>query len=399
MNPLRDKRVLLGITGGIAACKCADLVRRLRSAGAGVTAVLTRNAERFITPLTLATLTERKVYGPMFADGEHGIPHIELAQTSHLMLIAPATANIIAKMRAGLADDLLSTIALAATCPVFIAPSMNTAMYEHPAVQENLEVLRQRGVQIIPPGIGELACHTIGTGRMAEPAEIVAWLDRLLQANQDLAGIDILVTAGPTREAIDPVRFLSNRSTGRMGYALAEAAMSRGARVTLVSGPTCLSAPAGVQLIPVTSAAEMLAAVRAHHAACRILIMAAAVADYAPTERLEHKIKKQFGQPLRLDLASTPDILAEMAAVKGDRIHVGFAAETADHLANARKKMTVKQLNVIALNDVSRTDAGFASTTNQLTVLTSGGEVHELPLMSKLDAANALLNIVADCLD
>ncbi|UCF29855.1 MAG: bifunctional phosphopantothenoylcysteine decarboxylase/phosphopantothenate--cysteine ligase CoaBC [bacterium] len=390
-------KVLLGITGGIGAYKSAELIRLFMKQGAEVSVVMTRNATQFITPLTVETLSRNPVGTDLFSlSEERSIDHISRARWADLMVIAPATANYLAKAAHGIADDLLTTISLAATCPVLIAPAMNSAMWDHVTVRSNLEILTSRGVAVVPPTEGELACGEEGVGRMADPEQIVAAAAAAIQLH-DLDGVRVLVTAGPTREAVDPVRFLSNRSSGKMGYALAEAAATRGAEVILVSGPAALDPPSGVTLVSVESAREMLAAVRANLKACQWVIMAAAVADFRPSAVLESKLKKKGRQGLSLDLTANPDILKTIAADKGNRLYIGFAAETEDLLENARAKLEGKGLDLIVGNDVTERGSGFGSETNQAVIILRDGTVERLPLMTKRELADQILDQSMRC--
>jgi len=394
-------RVAVGVTGGVAAYKAAELVRALQQEGLEVEVVMTRAAREFITPLTFAALTGRKVITEMFstetaapANVESAIEHIAVAQRIDALVVAPATADFLARMANGLADDFLSTLVLATKAHVIVAPAMNVNMLEHPATQENLKRLRARGVRLVEPGEGYLACGMTGPGRLAEVEEIARVVCETLGLRKDLAGETVLVTAGPTREAVDPVRYLSNRSSGKMGYALAEAAMRRGARVILVSGPVSLDPPQNAEFVPVRTAEEMRAAVLERLPQATVVMMAAAVADYRAAKPATQKIKRSSG-PMTLELAPTPDILAEVAAQKGNRTLVGFAAETADLAENARAKLARKDVDLVVANDVSREGAGFDVDTNIVTLVRRDGTQAELPQMSKLDLATRLLDEVA----
>ena len=394
-------RVAVGVTGGVAAYKAAELVRALQQEGLEVEVVMTRAAREFITPLTFAALTGRKVITEMFsaetaapANVESAIEHIAVAQRIDALVVAPATADFLARMANGLADDFLSTLVLATKAHVIVAPAMNVNMLEHPATQENLKRLRARGVRLVEPGEGYLACGMTGPGRLAEVEEIARVVCETLGLRKDLAGETVLVTAGPTREAVDPVRYLSNRSSGKMGYALAEAAMRRGARVILVSGPVSLDPPQNAEFVPVRTAEEMRAAVLERLPQATVVMMAAAVADYRAAKPATQKIKRSSG-PMTLELAPTPDILAEVAAQKGNRTLVGFAAETADLAENARAKLARKHVDLVVANDVSREGAGFDVDTNIVTLVRRDGTQAELPQMSKLDLATRLLDEVA----
>ncbi|TAN24532.1 MAG: bifunctional phosphopantothenoylcysteine decarboxylase/phosphopantothenate--cysteine ligase CoaBC [Acidobacteria bacterium] len=386
-------RVLLGISGGIAAYKAAELVRLYRKHGDSVQVVMTRAARRFVTPVTLAALSGEPVLTDLFGRNPAAIEHVAAAQAADAVVVAPATAHTLARLAHGLADDYLTTLLLATPAPVLLAPAMNVQMWHNAATQANVTTLRARGIRVMPPGEGELACGMVGEGRMAEPEAIFA-VSFDLPARHDLAGEHVLITAGPTREAIDPVRYLSNRSSGRMGYALAEAARQRGARVTLVSGPTALSAPAGVTLVPVTSAAEMAAAAEAAFDVCTIAVLAAAVADYRPAAPQSQKIKKA-AVPASLALVPTPDILASLGARKRGQILVGFAAETesARALDLARAKRSAKNADLMVLNDVSRSGIGFDSDDNAVTLIAQDGE-RPLAQASKRSIADAVLDAV-----
>jgi phosphopantothenoylcysteine decarboxylase / phosphopantothenate---cysteine ligase len=391
---LKNKLILLGITGGIASYKSAELARLLVKEGANVQVVMTRNAEAFISPLTMRALTGRPVYNSLF-DPAHGTAtvHIDLARDPDLVLVAPATANILGKMTAGIADDLLSTVLMAVNttkCPVILAPSMNTAMLENPAVRNNIIILRERGFIVADPLEGNLACGDVGKGRMVEPAGLLELVKEELSAREDFKGINFLITAGPTREALDPARFFSNNSSGRMGYALARAARERGGHVILVSGPTALEPPSGVDFFPVVSAREMHDTVMEKINLANIIIKTAAVADYRPEETFSQKIKK--GDDLVLKLVRNPDILKEIGSKKGKAYLVGFAAETENLLDNARIKMTDKNLDLIVANDLGQEGAGFNHETNIVSLLYRDGSVENLPLMSKDELSHQILN-------
>jgi phosphopantothenoylcysteine decarboxylase/phosphopantothenate--cysteine ligase len=393
-------RITLGVTGGVAAYKAAEVARRLQQDGFTVQAVMTRSAREFVTPLTFAALTGEKVITDLFADSSGGpanldsaIEHIAVAQRTDLLLVVPATADTLAKFARGLADDFLSTLYLATTAPVVVAPAMNVNMWQHTATQENIETLRARGVRIIEPGEGYLACGMVGAGRLAEVEEILAAVNEALYLKHDLENETVLVTAGPTCEDLDPVRYLTNRSSGKMGHALAEAAKRRGARVILVSGPTALAAPEGVERVPVRTAEEMHRAVLEHFPACTIAILAAAVADYRPVEKHALKMKRSKA-PLMLSLEPTPDILADISRQKGERILVGFAAETDHVVENARKKLAAKNADLIVANDVTTEGAGFDGDTNIVTLIPREEPETELPRMSKFEAAQRILDEV-----
>lgn len=390
---LTGKNVLLGVTGGIGAYKAAHLVRDLQREGALVSVVMTESATRFISPLTMETLSGYPVGLDMFSlTEERTIGHIDRAGWADVFVVAPATANYIGKAAGGIGDDLLTTITLAVTCPVVLAPAMNSRMWAHPAVKQNLETLVQRGVHVVPPGEGELACGEEGPGRLAEPARILDEVAASLRA-RDLSGIRVLITAGPTREAIDPVRFISNRSSGRMGYALAAAAARRGAQVTVISGPVELALPANTFIREVTTAREMLAEVEKVLPENDWLIMAAAVADFAPSDVEKDKIKKGTKQELTLRLSRNPDILETVGSMKGDRLFVGFAAETRDLVENARNKAREKNLDLIVANDVSGEETGFESEENSGVVLDQGDLAEEIPRMSKILMADRILDV------
>ncbi len=390
-----NKRVVLGVSGGIAAYKSAELVRRLLEMGAEVRVVMTKAATHFITPLTLQALSGHAVHTDLMDPAqEKAMGHIDLARWADLVVIAPASANMMARLAHGLADDLLSTLCLATTAPLLLAPAMNRAMWVHPATQANVHLLRERGVRLIGPATGEQACGEVGPGRMSETPDIVAAVASLpgppdLPSMGLLAGVSVLVTAGPTREAIDPVRYLSNRSSGKMGYALAAAAAHAGARVTLVSGPTALTAPPGVELVQVESAAQMRDAVLSHP--CDIFIAAAAVADYAPTAAVPHKLKKHAAE-LSLVLHRTPDILSEVTRLARRPYTIGFAAETESLENNARAKLEAKNLDIIAANLVGP-GVGFDSDDNALTVLWRDGQA-ALPRMPKTALAQELIQLI-----
>ncbi|HUE56214.1 MAG TPA: bifunctional phosphopantothenoylcysteine decarboxylase/phosphopantothenate--cysteine ligase CoaBC [Candidatus Udaeobacter sp.] len=393
-------RIALGVTGGVAAYKAAELVRRLQQDGFSVQVVMTRSAREFVAPLTFAALSGQKVIIDLFSDSSGGeanlesaIEHIAVAQRTDLLLVAPATADIIAKFARGIADDFLTTLYLASTAPVIIAPAMNVNMWNHAATQENIEMLRARGVIVVNPDEGYLACGMIGAGRLAGQEAIVAAVRETLKAQRDLEGETVLITAGPTCEDLDPVRYITNRSSGKMGYAVAEAAARRGAKVILVSGPTNLEAPAGVERIDVRSAKEMHRAVMERIAGASIAILAAAVADYRPIDQHAEKIKKA-NAPLTISLEPTTDILADVAKNKGQKTVVGFAAET-DHVAeNARKKLLAKNADLIVANDVAAEGAGFDHDTNIVTLFSRDGRDLALPKMSKSEVAQRILEEV-----
>jgi len=387
--------VVLGVTGCIGAYKACEVLRELQKRGVDVHVVMTGAATRFVAPLTFEALSQHPVFVDQWALGsESDIRHISLADAAELLLVAPATANILGKFARGIADDALSTLYTATKAPVLVAPAMNVNMFEHAAVVENMEILRRRGVRFVEPGSGYLACGWLGKGRLAEVPDIVEAALLALKRRRDLEGQTVLVTAGPTVEDIDPVRFVSNRSTGKMGYRLAEAARDRGARVVLVSGPTSLPAPSGVELVAVRSTEEMARAVLGAAADARVVLMAAAVSDYRPAEVAPRKVKKG-AQPLSLDLVRTKDILRSLGeAGRNGQVLVGFAAETENLREHARKKLREKHLDLIVANDVSRKDAGFASDTNVALLLDAAGGEEELPLMSKHELAERILDRV-----
>jgi phosphopantothenoylcysteine decarboxylase / phosphopantothenate---cysteine ligase len=392
-------RITLGVTGGVAAYKAAELIRRLQQEGFTIQVVMTRGAREFITPLTFAALTGQKVITDLFAESggeanlESAIEHIAVAQRTDLLLIAPATADILAKFARGIADDFLTTLYLASTAPVVVAPAMNVNMWNHPATQENVEMLRARGVKIVDPDEGYLACGMTGAGRLASQEQIVAAVRETLHFRRDLEGQTVLITAGPTCEDLDPVRYLTNRSSGKMGYAVAEAAARRGARVILISGPTSLESPAGVERIAIRTAEEMHRAVQEKFPESSIAIFAAAVADYRPVQSFDQKIKRDK-QPLTLSLEATPDILASVAKNKGGRLVVGFAAETERVAENARKKLTAKNADMIVANDITAEGAGFDHDTNIITLFARDGRDLPLPRMSKAEVAQRILDEV-----
>jgi phosphopantothenoylcysteine decarboxylase / phosphopantothenate---cysteine ligase len=389
---MKGRKVIVGVTGGIAAYKAAELVRLLVKEGAVTKVAMTHHATKFITPLTLETLSGNRVVADMWSPETHPLDHITWGQDCDLIIIAPATANFIGKMAHGIGDDFLSNVMIAATARILVCPSMNTQMYLSQAVQENLRILKTRGCTIMEPGSGELACRTEGPGRLPDPGDIVEEASMLL-SKQDLAGLRILVTAGATLEPLDPVRYMSNRSSGKMGYALARAARTRGAKVTLVSGPTALKPPRDVTLSRVKTAEEMREIVLAECRQHDVIIKAAAVLDWRPKKTAEHKIKKGRGVQT-LELVENPDILAELGCNRGNSrcLLVGFAAETQDLLANAQEKLKKKNLDLIVVNDVSREDAGFEADTNAVKIVYRDGGMEELPLMPKEEVANQLLD-------
>jgi len=391
MGVLDGKTIVLGVSGGIAAYKSAELVRLLVTSGANVRVMMTRNATEFITPLTLQTLSANPVATDTFSlTQESEIGHIRLADSADAIVIAPATADVIAKAAVGIADDILTTVLLATRAKVAFAPAMNVHMYEHPTVAENLARLRSRGAVIIDPGEGALACGYEGKGRLPDPAIIVAEIERMLSA-QDLAGENFLVTAGPTQEPIDPVRFVTNRSSGKMGFAIARAAWRRGAAVRIVAGPSALATPYGVERIDTVTAAAMLAQTSRNFLWSTALVMAAAVADFRPANPAGGKIKKD-ARGLRLEMESIADEMPRLAAKKGARVLIGFAAETDDLEANARAKLKRKGLDLIVANDVTREGAGFEVDTNIVTLIGSDGRSQSHPQMSKDAVADLILD-------
>lgn len=391
---LKDRNIVLGVTGGIAAYKAAELVRELIRAGAKVHVVMTRSAQAFVTPLTFQALSGNPVITELFSLIEESeIGHISLADRAEVLVIAPATANIIGKIAAGIADDMLTTIVMATKAPVLLAPAMNVHMWENAICQENIQKLRSRGYHFIDPESGELACGYEGKGRLAEVSAIVEGI-RAILAPKDFARETVLITAGPTEEPIDPVRFITNRSSGKMGFALARIARRRGAEVILISGPTALPAPQNVKFISVHSAAQMREAVLANLGNASILLMAAAVSDYRPRQMAPGKIKKSEGEMV-LTLERNPDILSEAGKRKDHRIRVGFAAETENLLQNAQSKLMEKNLDLIVANDVTLPGAGFEVDTNIVKFLDRSGKVEELPLMTKEELADRILDRVA----
>jgi phosphopantothenoylcysteine decarboxylase / phosphopantothenate---cysteine ligase len=390
-------KVALGVSGGIAAYKAAELVRLLQDRGVRVQVVMTRAAQEFVRPLTFAALSGEKVITDLFGDGaqepniDSAVEHIAVAQSIDALVVAPATADVIAKFANGLADDFLSTLYLATTAPVVVAPAMNVNMWDNPATRENVSKLKGRGVRVVEPDSGYLACGMIGAGRLAANETILQAAMEVLGAARDLAGETVLITAGPTREPIDPVRYLGNRSSGRMGYALAEAALRRGAKVILISGPTWLKPPAAANVIQVQTAKEMRDAVLTHLERSTVVIKAAAVADFTVRNASEQKIKRNG--VLSLDLEPTPDILKEIAERKGTRLIVGFAAETQHALENARKKLKEKSLDAIVVNDVSKPGIGFDSERNAVTILTQSGAIN-VPETTKWEVAHRVLDTV-----
>lgn len=403
MNLLKDKHILLGVTGSIAAYKAADLASKLAQQGAQVDVILTAGAQKFITPLTFQSVTGRKAHtdNDLWGSEAH-VLHVGLGHTADLLVIAPCTANTLAKLAHGMADSLLTVTTLAATCPLLLAPAMDAGMYEAAATRENVRILKERGAIFIGPKDGHLASGLTGPGRMAEPAEIFGAIRLALAQAGKLAGKRIVVTAGGTQEPIDPVRYLTNRSSGKQGYALAQAALDAGAQVTLVTHPTALTSPFGADMVEVRTAQDMLDGVLAACKNADALIMAAAVADFRVKHVAEHKLKKQDGIP-QIELEAAPDILGTVSKQRADlhqlKVVVGFAAESRDLIENAVTKLTSKKLNLIAANDISATDAGFAVETNRITLLYADGRRENLPLMGKDQAADTIVERVAALLE
>ena len=391
---LKGKKIVLGVTGGIAVYKAVDLVSRLRKQGCEVRVVMTEHAQQFVTPLTFKEISGNQVAVSMWSSNqEFNVEHIALANWADAFVVAPATANIIAKMAYGLADDLLSTTLLAAQAPIVVCPAMNTGMYENAVTQENIAKLQGRGITVMPPAVGKLACGTSGAGRLPEPQEIVEFLNAFFAKREgDLRGLRVLVTAAGTREPIDPVRFVGNRSSGKMGYAVAQMAAERGAEVLLISGPSALSIPANVKAIKVETTNEMLEACLESYDKVDIVIKAAAVADYRPRDVAEQKIKKKTDDALTVVMDKNPDILKTLGAKKTHQVLVGFAAETQNLLENARDKVVKKNLDMIVANDVTAAGAGFNADTNIVKFLFANGEVRSLEQMPKVDVANCILD-------
>ncbi len=390
---LQGRRVVLGVSGSIAAYKAVELLRLLVKDGADVSVVMSENAGRFIQPLTFEALSGKPVSQEVF-DNEltASMEHIRQAESADCVVVAPATAGTLGKLACGLSGDALANFFLAFEGPAIIAPAMNDGMYRNPAVKENIARLKARGARFVDPGEGELACGSVGPGRLAEPADILEAVRLALNPVADLAGMKILLTAGPTREAIDPVRYLSNPSSGKMGYAIARAAARRGADVTLISGPTALEPPSGVRVFPCVTAAEMLALVEAHFAAADVLVMTAAVGDFAVEQVAKEKIKKAGDKPLVLTLRPTPDILRTVAEKKTRQFVVGFAAETENLVDSAREKLQQKNMDLIVANDISAPGIGFQSDVNQVVVIDRAGRVEPWPRMTKMDIAQRLLD-------
>ncbi|HEX9714015.1 MAG TPA: bifunctional phosphopantothenoylcysteine decarboxylase/phosphopantothenate--cysteine ligase CoaBC [Actinomycetota bacterium] len=394
---LRGARVVLGVSGGIACYKAVEVARLLTKAGASVQVVMTAAATEFVGPLTFSSLTGKPAYQGLFDETDH-VLHVDIARAADVVLVAPATANLLSKMAHGAADDLLSAVLLTTRAPIVVAPAMHTEMWEHPATRENLETLRGRGVGVIDPEVGELAGGDEGPGRLAEPFTIVATLAQVVAHGRDLAGVRVIVTAGPTQEPIDPVRYLTNRSSGKMGYAIAREAALRGAVVTLLAGPTGLADPDRVETLHIRTVAELRAALLERVEDTDVIVQAAAPADFRPRTYHDRKIKKSEGEPV-IELERNPDIAAELGARKGDLVLVGFAAETDDHLPNARKKLADKNLDLIVLNSVGGLDhSPFGSDFNEVVFLGSDGSEEALPLQLKSQVARAICDRVAGIL-
>ena len=395
---LNGKKIALGVTGGIAVYKAVDLVSRLRKQGAEVRVIMTEHAQQFVTPLTFKEISGNKVAVSMWdSNQEFNVEHIALANWADAFVVAPATANILAKMANGIADDLLSTTLLAAQAPIIVCPAMNTGMYQNSITQENIEKLQKHGVTVMPPAVGYLACGVTGPGRLPEPQQIVEFIDAFFaKKDGDMVGMKVLVTAAGTREPIDPVRFVGNRSSGKMGYAIAQAAAQRGAEVLLVTGPSALEIPPNVNGVKVETTNEMLEACMEAYEKMDVVIKAAAVADYRPRDVADQKIKKKTDDALTVVMDKNPDILKELGARKAHQILVGFAAETQNLLDNAREKIVKKNLDMIVANDVTAAGAGFNSDTNIVKFLFPNGEVRSLEQMAKTQVANILLDTVME---
>ena len=395
---LNGKKIALGVTGGIAVYKAVDLVSRLRKQGAEVRVIMTEHAQQFVTPLTFKEISGNKVAVSMWdSNQEFNVEHISLANWADAFVVAPATANILAKMANGIADDLLSTTLLAAQAPIIVCPAMNTGMYQNPITQENIAKLEAHGVTVMPPAVGYLACGVSGPGRLPEPQQIVEFIDDFFaKKDGDMVGLKVLVTAAGTREPIDPVRFVGNRSSGKMGYAIAQAAAQRGAEVLLVTGPSALAIPANVKGVKVETTNEMLEAVMEAYDKMDVVIKAAAVADYRPRDVADQKIKKKTDDALTVVMDKNPDILKELGARKARQVLVGFAAETQNLLDNAREKIVKKNLDMIVANDVTAVGAGFNTDTNIVKFLYPSGEVRSLEQMAKTEVANLLLDAVME---
>jgi phosphopantothenoylcysteine decarboxylase/phosphopantothenate--cysteine ligase len=394
---MRDRTVLLGVTGSIAAYKAVDLASKLTQAGAKVDVVMTECATEFVTPLSFSSITHRPTVTCMFdAPDEFEIEHIALAERANVVVIAPATANIIAKMAAGIADDMLTCCVLATRAPIILAPAMNVNMWENGITQENTAKLRARGFKIVEPGSGSLACGAQGKGRLADIEDILTAINQALRVKTDLAGKRVVVSAGGTQEPIDPVRYVGNRSSGKMGFAMAEAARDRGAEVTLITGPTALEAPVGVEVVQVQTALQMRDVVKKATSKADVLIMAAAPADFRPAAVAKNKIKKESLAELNLQLVSNPDIIGE---VKGDIVKVGFAAESEDLVKNATAKLKRKSLHLIVANNITEAHSGFGTDTNKVTLIDGQGKIEALPLLPKSEVAHKVLDKVVNLLN
>ena len=398
MYNLTDRNIVLGVTGSIAVYKAVDLASKLTQARAVLNTIMTPEASKFVAPITFQGVSGRRPYWDMWdANNDLAEAHIALARQAELLVIAPATATVIARLALGLAEEMVSLTAIATRAPLIVCPALDSQMFEHPATQEHLDTLRSRGIQIVGPEEGRLASGQVGRGRLSEVDTIIGWIRHVLGKDGDLAGKKVVVTAGGTHEAIDPVRFVGNSSSGKMGFALAEAARDRGANVVLVSGPSALPDPVAVEIVRVRRAAEMRDAVIAGCADADILIMAAAVADYQPAETVRDKIKRRQSETLSIPLVPTPDILAEVG-VRAGLVKVGFAAESQDLLQNARQKIEAKHLDLIVANDITASDAGFATDNNRVVILDRGGRKEELPLMPKYDVAWHILDRIVSLL-
>ena len=401
MTIFANKQILLGVTGSIAAYKSVDLASKLTQAGAQVDGILTPAAEKFISPLTFQSVTGRKAFSDSdLWGGQAHVLHVGLAHSTDILVVAPCTANTLGKLAHGIADNLLTITALAASCPLLVAPAMDVGIFSNPATQENIRILKERGAVIAGPGEGRMASGLVGQGRLLEPAELLGHIRLVLGRHGRLAGKKIIVTAGGTQEPLDPVRVLTNRSSGKQGYALAQAALDEGGTVTLISAPTALTPPVGARFLPVATAQEMLEAVLAASAGTDALIMAAAVADFRPRQAAENKLKKRDGVP-RIELETTPDILAEVAGMKTSRprVVIGFAAESRDLLENANAKLRAKKLDMIIANDITAPDSGFEVGTNRVTLLFSDAQAEPLPLMSKEAVAEKIIAHLATLLE
>lgn len=399
MSGLKHKNIVLGITGSIAAYKAPEIIRLLKEKGARIFPVMSRAATYFVHPTTYQTVAGEEVALSLFEDKKESLKHISLSQLADLLVIAPATANVIGKIAAGIADDILTTTVMATRAPVVIAPAMNERMYQNLLVQENIAKLKKLGYGFVGPEQGKLASGKVGKGRMSEPPTIVDFLDEVISRKKDLEGKSFIVTAGPTRESVDEVRFISNYSSGKMGFAVAEEARNRGAEVILISGPTCIEPPRGVRLYRVESACQMLKRVKEHFSKVEGLIMASAVVDFRPSPASEGKIKKEGRKELALKLVKNPDILEEAGKEKGKRVLVGFCAETKNILQEAKKKLQTKNLDLVVANNLTQKGAGFGVDTNKVTLLDSQGKIIPLPLMSKHQLAKKIWNHIKELVE